>query len=96
MYSTIEYTLNMAPNKLCIVISRSMTRSLDTVAGNQGRPLVETESYDQSTDMWTVEGNLPTAHCSCAYTMLQGRLHIIGGLSTGGPTGAVESLIYKK
>ena len=64
--------------------------------GNQGKPLSEVEAYDVNKDKWTRLLDIPTPHCSCAYIGYRGRLHIIGGLSIGGPSGAMEALGVKQ
>ena len=65
------------------------------MTGNAGKPLQEAEAYDPVKDDWTAISNIPTAHCSCAYITFQGRLHIIGGLSIGGPSATMESLVLR-
>ena len=47
------------------------------------------------TDAWTALPDMPAAHCSCAFTTFKEKLHVIGGLSLGGPTGAMEVLSSK-
>lgn len=64
------------------------------VVGNAGKPLQEAEAYDPEADTWTSLANIPTAHCSCAYIMFQDKLHIVGGLSIGGPSASMEALMF--
>ena len=64
-------------------------------AGNTGKPLAAAEAYDLETDAWTALPDMPAAHCSCAFTTFKEKLHVIGGLSLGGPTGAMEVLSSK-
>ena len=62
--------------------------------GNTGRPLDSTQAYDLATDTWSDLPDMPTPHCSCAFITFQDKLHVIGGLSMGGPSGAMESIAF--
>lgn len=63
--------------------------------GSQGKPLQIVEAYNWRTDTWTEIKSCPTTHCSCAFTMLNDRLFVIGGLSLGGPSSSMEALSFK-
>ena len=65
------------------------------VSGNQGKPLESVEIYDIEKDEWTSGKEMPVAHCSCAYIVHESKLHVIGGLSTQGPTSCMESIRYR-
>ena len=63
------------------------------VAGEVGI-LSAVESYDLDSDNWDKLPVLPTPHCSCAFIMYQGKLYVVGGLSSHGLSGAMEALTY--
>lgn len=58
--------------------------------------MTEVDVYEVDQDSWTAAAPMPNAHCSCAYTMFNTKLHIAGGLTSSGPTGAVEVLNSNK
>ena len=68
------------------------TLLFDLLSGNAGKPLNLGEVYDLASDSWTPLPDMPTTHCSCAFIMYQGRLHVIGGLSVNGPSNAMEAI----
>ncbi|OWF35298.1 kelch domain-containing protein 8B-like [Mizuhopecten yessoensis] len=63
--------------------------------GNQGKPLNSVEAFDWGSKQWSEITDLPSSHCSCAHIMLNGRLHILGGLTMGGAGKKVEALGYR-
>ncbi|XP_060062953.1 kelch domain-containing protein 8B-like [Ylistrum balloti] len=62
---------------------------------NAGKPLNSVEAFDWGSKEWSEVTDLPSAHCSCAYIMLNGRLHVVGGLTLGGAGKKVEALSYR-
>lgn len=63
--------------------------------GSQGKPLQMVEAYDWVGDTWSEIKACPTTHCSCAFTMHDDRLLVIGGLSMAGPSSSMEALSFK-
>lgn len=63
--------------------------------GSQGKPLQTVEAYDWVGDTWSEIKACPTTHCSCAFTMHDDRLLVIGGLSMAGPSSSMEALSFK-
>lgn len=64
-------------------------------SGSQGKPLQTVEAYDWVGDTWSEIKACPTTHCSCAFTMHDDRLLVIGGLSMAGPSSSMEALSFK-
>lgn len=64
-------------------------------SGSQGKPLQTVEAYDWVGDTWSEIKACPTTHCSCAFTMQDDRLLVIGGLSMAGPSSSMEVLSFK-
>lgn len=65
------------------------------LTGNQGQPLDVIELYDVEKDEWTTASkSMSLAHCSCTYITHKGKLYVIGGLSTQGPTNAAECITF--
>ncbi|KAL5014859.1 hypothetical protein ScPMuIL_009129 [Solemya velum] len=60
--------------------------------GNDGKPLDVVEAYDQSTDTWIKLKSMHSSHCSCAYTVMNGKLYVAGGLSVEGPSACMEAV----
>jgi len=60
--------------------------------GNEGKPLSKAEAYDVAANQWSPLPDMSVPLCSCSFTTVEGRLHVIGGLSVGGPSNAVEVL----
>ena len=65
---------------------------MDIFSGNQGKPLQCVEVFDYKNMSWSDSCDMPTAHCSAAMTVLNGRLFVIGGLTIGGASKRVEAL----
>ncbi|XP_033746811.1 kelch domain-containing protein 8B-like [Pecten maximus] len=63
--------------------------------GNNGKPLTSVEAFDWGSRKWSEITDMPSAHCSCAHIMLNGRLHVVGGLTLGGAGKKVEALGYR-
>jgi len=62
------------------------------LAGNEGKPLCEAEAYDPARNTWTALPNMTVPLCSCSFTVLDERLHVIGGLTVGGPSASLQVL----
>ncbi|KAK3608348.1 hypothetical protein CHS0354_030803 [Potamilus streckersoni] len=63
--------------------------------GNMGKPLDVVEAYDFATDSWTKLRSMPSTHCSCAYTLFEGKFYVFGGLTVQGPGTCSECLYLR-
>ena len=68
---------------------------VNVCTGNEGKPLSSAEAYDPVADKWSALPNMAVPLCSCSYVNCDGQLYVIGGLSVGGPSAAVELLSVK-
>jgi N-acetylneuraminic acid mutarotase len=69
--------------------------SLFLFTANEGKPLSEVEVYDATANAWRPLTPMAHPHCSCAFTVYNNKLHIVGGLSTGGATNIVDVLSHQ-
>lgn len=60
--------------------------------GNEGKPMNLAEAYDPVSNQWKSLPNMTVPLCSCSFVSVDGRLYVVGGLSVGGPSNAMEML----
>jgi len=62
------------------------------LAGSDGKPLCQAEMFDPAVNTWTALTNMSVPICSCSFMTFNGRLHVIGGLTVGGPSASLQVL----
>jgi len=65
---------------------------LSILTGNEGKPLCQAEAFDPAVNTWTALPSMSTPLCSCSFMAFDGRLHVIGGLTVGGPSASLQVL----
>ena len=52
----------------------------------------QSEAFDVAANKWTALSNMSAPLCSCSFKNINNKLHVIGGLTVGGPSADFEAL----